>query len=264
MILVIDVGNTNITCGVYDGKKLQTTFRMTTKLPRTSDEYGISIMELLRINQIAREDIEGTVIASVVPNVMHALTGALTRYVGTEPLIVGPGVKTGIKITAENPREIGPDRIVDVVAAYELYGGPVLVLDFGTATTYDLVTEDGCFGVGITAPGIRISAKALWEDTAKLPEIEIKKPKSILAQETVSSMQAGLVYGQIGQTEYIINQVRKETGYDNLKVVATGGLGRIISDETDAIQIYNRDLTLEGLRIIYDKNTKNRQCGIRE
>lgn len=258
MILVIDVGNTNITCGVYEGKKLRTTFRMTTRLPRTSDEYGISIMELLRINQIAREDIEGTVIASVVPNVMHALTGALTRYVGTEPLIVGPGVKTGIKITAENPREIGPDRIVDVVAAYELYGGPVLVLDFGTATTYDLVTEDGCFGVGITAPGIRISAKALWEDTAKLPEIEIKKPKSILAQETVSSMQAGLVYGQIGQTEYIINQVRKETGYDNLKVVATGGLGRIISDETDAIQIYNRDLTLEGLRIIYDKNTKNR------
>lgn len=258
MILVIDVGNTNITCGVYEGKKLRTTFRMTTKLPRTSDEYGISIMELLRINQIAREDIEGTVIASVVPNVMHALTGAVTRYVGVEPLIVGPGVKTGIKITAENPREIGPDRIVDVVAAYELYGGPVLVLDFGTATTYDLVTEDGCFGVGITAPGIRISAKALWEDTAKLPEIEIKKPKSILAQETVSSMQAGLVYGQIGQTEYIINQVRKETGYDDLKVVATGGLGRIISDETDAIQIYNRDLTLEGLRIIYDKNTKNR------
>lgn len=258
MILVIDVGNTNITCGVYEGENLRTTFRMTTKLPRTSDEYGISIMELLRINQIAREDIEGTVIASVVPNVMHALTGALTRYVRTEPLIVGPGVKTGIKITAENPREIGPDRIVDVVAAYELYGGPVLVLDFGTATTYDLVTEDGCFGVGITAPGIRISAKALWEDTAKLPEIEIKKPKSILAQETVSSMQAGLVYGQIGQTEYIINQVRKETGYDNLKVVATGGLGRIIADETDAIQIYNRDLTLEGLRIIYEKNIKNR------
>lgn len=258
MILVIDVGNTNITCGVYEGEKLRTTFRMTTKLPRTSDEYGINIMELLRINQIAKEDIEGTVIASVVPNVMHALTGALNRYVGTEPLIVGPGVKTGIKITAENPREIGPDRIVDVVAAYELYGGPVLVLDFGTATTYDLVTEDGCFGVGITAPGIRISAKALWEDTAKLPEIEIKKPKSILAQETVSSMQAGLVYGQIGQTEYIINQVRKETGYDNLKVVATGGLGRIIADETDAIQTYNRDLTLEGLRIIYDKNIKNR------
>lgn len=256
MILVVDVGNTNITCGVYEGEKLKTTFRMMTKLPRTSDEYGISIMELLRINQVEKEQIEGTIIASVVPNVMHSLVGAFHKYVGTNPLIVGPGVKTGIKITSDNPREIGPDRIVDAVAAYELYGGPVLVLDFGTATTYDLVTEDGCFGVGITAPGIRISAKALWEDTAKLPEIEIRKPKSILARETISSMQAGLVYGQIGQTEYIINQVKKETGYENLKVVATGGLGRIISDETDAIQIYNKDLTLEGLRIIYEKNAK--------
>ena len=258
MILVIDVGNTNITFGVYEGKKLVTTFRMTSKLPRTSDEYGISLREMLRTNQIDKDDIEGTIIASVVPNVMHALTGAITRYIGNEPLIVGPGVKTGIKITSDNPREIGPDRIVDVVAAYELYGGPVLVLDFGTATTYDLVTEDGCFGVGITAPGIKISAKALWEDTAKLPEIEIKKPDSILARETISSMQAGLVYGQIGQTEYIINQVKKETGYDNLKVVATGGLGRIISDETDTIQIYNRDLTLEGLRIIYEKNRQKK------
>ena len=258
MILVIYVGNTNITFGVYEVKKLVTTFRMMSKLPRTSDEYGISLREMLRTNQIDKDDIEGTIIASVVPNVMHALTGAITRYIGNEPLIVGPGVKTGIKITSDNPREIGPDRIVDVVAAYELYGGPVLVLDFGTATTYDLVTEDGCFGVGITAPGIKISAKALWEDTAKLPEIEIKKPDSILARETISSMQAGLVYGQIGQTEYIINQVKKETGYDNLKVVATGGLGRIISDETDTIQIYNRDLTLEGLRIIYEKNRQKK------
>lgn len=229
---------------------------MMSKMPRTSDEYGIHIMELLRINQVHKEDIEGIIIASVVPNVMHSLTGALKRYIGKNPLIVGPGVKTGIKITSDNPREIGPDRIVDAVAAYELYGGPVLVLDFGTATTYDLVTKDGCFGVGITAPGIRISAKALWEDTAKLPEIEIKKPASILARETITSMQAGLVYGQIGQTEYIINQVKKETGYENLKVVATGGLGRIIADETDAIEIYNRDLTLEGLRIIYEKNMK--------
>lgn len=256
MILVVDVGNTNITFGVYKGKKLLTTFRMTTKATRTSDEYGISILELLRINSIDKNDLSGTVVASVVPNVMHALEGALRRYLKTRLLIVGPGVKTGIKITSENPREIGPDRIVDVVAAYEIYGGPVLVLDFGTATTYDLVTGDGCFGVGITAPGIRISAKALWEDTAKLPEIEIKKPKSILAQETISSMQAGLVYGQIGQTEYIINQVKKETGYRDLKVVATGGLGRIIADETEAIDIYDRTLTLEGLRIIYEKNKK--------
>lgn len=256
MLLAVDVGNTNITFGVYRNKELVTTFRMTTKTPRTSDEYGIAVMELLRIQKVMAGDIKGIVVASVVPNVMHALNGAFIRYVGKESLIVGPGVKTGIRLNSENPREIGADRIVDVVAAYNLYGGPVLVIDFGTATTYDLVTEDGAFNVGITAPGIRISAKALWEDTAKLPEIEIKKPKSILAQETISSMQAGLVYGQIGQTEYIINQVKKETGFANLKVVATGGLGRIIADETDTIDEYNRFLTLEGLRIIYEKNSR--------
>ena len=256
MILVIDVGNTNITFGVYQEKELLSTFRMTTRQTRTSDEYGISIRELLTYNGISIDDLEGTIIASVVPNVMHSLVGGVSRYLGTQPLIVGPGIKTGIRILTENPREIGSDRIVDAVAAYEIYGGPVLVLDFGTATTYDLVTEDGGFTAGITAPGIRISAKALWEDTAKLPEIEIKKPKSILAQETISSMQAGLVYGQIGQTEYIVSQVKKETGYENLKVVATGGLGRLISEEAESIQIYNSTLTLDGLRIIYEKNRK--------
>lgn len=256
MILVIDVGNTNITYGVYEKDKMITTFRMMSKMLRTSDEYGISICELLRANNVERENITGCIIASVVPNVMHSLTGAIVRYLKVTPLIVGAGIKTGIKIVTENPKEIGPDRIVDAVAAYEKYGGPVLVLDFGTATTYDLITEDGCFTAGITAPGIRISAKALWEDTAKLPEVEIKKPASILAQETISSMQAGLVYGQIGQTEYIINQVKKESGLKNLKVVATGGLGRIIADETDAIGVYDSSLTLDGLRIIYEKNRK--------
>ncbi|MDR2888592.1 MAG: type III pantothenate kinase [Lachnospiraceae bacterium] len=255
MILAIDVGNTNISCGVYDGKELVTTFRLMSRQAHTSDEYGVLFSELLHMNKVDKRAIDGTVVASVVPNVMHALNGALVRYIGKHHLAVGPGVKTGIKITTDNPREIGADRIVDAVAGYELYGGPVLVLDFGTATTYDLVTADGCFCAGITAPGIRISARALWEDTARLPEIEIKKPKSILAQETVSSMQAGLVYGQIGQTEYIVNQVKKETGYNDLKVVATGGLGRIIADETDVIQIYNSQLTLEGLRIIYEKNS---------
>lgn len=256
MVLVVDVGNTNITCGVYEKDTLKTTFRITTKIPRTSDEYGVLLKDMLKNNEISTDEIEGVIIASVVPNVMHALVGAINRYVGKNPLIVGPGIKTGIMITSDNPKEIGPDRIVDAVAAYVKYGGPILVLDFGTATTYDLVTEDGKFPVGITAPGIRISAKALWEDTAKLPEIEIKKPKSILATETISSMQAGLVYGQIGQTEYIIKKVKEETGYENLKVVATGGLGRIIANETDTIDVYDSFLTLDGLKIIYDKNVK--------
>jgi type III pantothenate kinase len=255
MILTIDVGNTNIKCGVYSSdKQLLTAFRLTTQQARTSDEYGMVLTDLLAINKIDKTAITGTIVASVVPSIMHALTGAISRYIGTTPLIVGPGIKTGIKIVTENPREIGADRIANAVAGYEIYGGPILVLDFGTATTYDLVTSDGCYTAGITAPGIRLSAQAMWEGTAKLPEVEIKKPKSILAQETISSIQAGLVYGQIGQTEYIVKQVIKETGYEDLKVVATGGLGRIVAEETEIIQIFDSNLTLEGLRLIYQKN----------
>lgn len=256
MILVIDVGNTNMTLGVYEGKELRATFRIMTKMPRTSDEYGVLIRELLINRGIDPSGLEGSIVASVVPDVMHSLMGALVRYTKTKPLNVGPGMKTGIRIITEDPRAIGADRIVDAVAAYEKYGGPVLVLDFGTATTYDLITQKGEFAAGITAPGIRISSEALWTQAAKLPRIEIRKPKSILAQETISSMQAGLVYGQIGQTEYIIKKVKEESGIGDLKVVATGGLGRIIANETDSIEIYDSFLTLDGLRIIYEKNRR--------
>ena len=256
MILVVDVGNTNITFGVYKEQNLQATFHITTKTPRTSDEYGIMLLELLERKGINVAELEGSIIASVVPDVMHSLTGGIVRYTGTKPWIVGPGVKTGIKVVTENPRGIGADRIVDAVAAYEKYGGPVLVIDFGTATTYDYVTDKGEFAASITAPGIRISLEALWKSAAKLPNVEIKKPKSILAQETITSMQAGLLYGQIGQTEYIIKKVKEETGLADMKVVATGGLGRTIADETDSIDIYDSALTLEGLRIVYEKNRR--------
>ena len=171
---------------------------------------------------------------------------------------MGKENKTGLNIMMDNPASVGSDLIVDAVAAYEKYGGPVLVIDFGTATTYDLVTVEGHFAAGITAPGIRISSEALWSQAAKLPKIEIQKPKSILAQETISSMQAGLVYGQIGQTEYIIRKVKEESGLADLKVVATGGLGRLISDETETIDVYDSALTLDGLRIIYEKNRKDK------
>lgn len=243
-----------MTLGVYQGEELKATFRMMTKTPRTSDEYGVMITQLLKNKGIEAAKLEGSIVASVVPDVMHSLLGALVRYTGTRPVNVGPGIRTGIRIVTEEPRAIGADRIVDAVAAYEKYGGPVLVLDFGTATTYDLITEKGEFTAGITAPGIRISSEALWTQAAKLPNIEIKKPRSILAQETISSMQAGLVYGQIGQTEYIIKKVKEESGLQNLKVVATGGLGRLIADETKAIDIYDSSLTLDGLKIIYGKN----------
>ncbi len=256
MLLVIDVGNTNMTLGVYEGEQLAATFRMMAETPRTSDEYGVMITQLLKNRGIDVKELEGTIVASVVPEVMHSLMGGLVRYTETRPVVVGPGTKTGIRIITEDVRAIGADRIVDAVAAYEKYGGPVLVLDFGTATTYDLITEAGEFAAGITAPGIRISAEALWSKAAKLPNFEIRKPKSILAQETISSMQAGLVYGQIGQTEYIIRKVKEESGIRDLKVVATGGLGKMIAKETEAIDIYDSYLTLDGLRLIYEKGRK--------
>ena len=256
MLLVIDVGNTNITMGVYDGKNLKTTFRMMSKQPRTSDEYGITLRELLRTNEVEKEEIEGVIMASVVPNVMHSLRGGLVKYFHITPIVVEAGIKTGIRIVTPNPQQIGADRIVDAVGAYEIYGGPVLVIDFGTATTYDYVDESGAFQGGITAPGIRISAKALWEDAAKLPEIEIKKPASILGKDTITSMQAGLVYGQIGQTEYIINRVKAEVGPENIKTVVTGGLGRIIANETDAVDIYDPNLTLKGINLVYKKQNR--------
>ena len=252
MLLVVDVGNTNITLGLYDGERLIGTYRMTTKTPRTSDEFGVMLKCILGDNA---KVVDGAIISSVVPNIMYSLNNSFIKCFGIKPYIVKPGTKTGIKLVVPNPREIGADRIVDAVAGYKCYGGPIIVIDFGTATTYDLITEDGGFVAGITAPGIKTSAKALWEDTAKLPEIEIKKPASILAKETISSMQAGLVYGYIGQTEYIIDKIKEESGYTNCKVVATGGLGRIICDETKKIDVYDNNLTLKGLLEIYIENT---------
>ena len=229
---------------------------MTSKQSRTSDEYGIVICEILERRGIPVKNIEAAIIASVVPDVMYSLTNGIVKYLDVTPIIVSAGIKTGIKIVTENPKEIGPDRIVDAVAAYGKYGGPVIVLDFGTATTYDLVGVNGTFEAGITAPGIETSGRSLWGGAAMLPAIEIKKPKSILAKETISSMQAGLVYGAIGQTEYIVEKIKEESGYEDAIVVATGGLGRIIANETDIIDKYEADLTLEGLRLIYEKNKK--------
>ena len=259
MLMTIDVGNTNITVGVFHVDDIRASVRITTKMPRTSDEYGMLFINLLEQNSIHHEEIKDTIIASVVPNVMHSLEGAIVKYFGIKPIIIEPGTKTGIRVVTENPRQIGADRIVDAAAAYGIYGGPVLVLDFGTATTYDLVDKDGSFLSGVTAPGIRISAKALWEDAAKLPEIEIKKPDSILGKDTITSMQAGLVYGQIGQTEYIIKHTMEEANLGPIKVVATGGLGRIIANETDMIDVYDPNLTLKGMNLIYKK--QNRKTG---
>lgn len=256
MLFTIDVGNTNITLGVFDQDKIIGTFRVTTKISRTSDEFGIVFREILSANGIDPEKIDDVIIASVVPAVMHSLKSSIIKYFGMQPIVIEAGIKTGIRIATENPKQIGADRIVDAAGAYELYGGPLIVVDFGTATTYDLVDESGAFLAGVTAPGIRISAKALTEDAAKLPEVEIKKPASVLAKETISSMQAGIVYGQIGQTEYIVKHMKEESQFENIKVVATGGLGSIIAKETECIDVYDPNLTLYGMKFIYDKQKK--------
>lgn len=254
MLLVVDVGNTHITLGVYDGKELKGTFRMTAKRPRTSDEYGIQLCDLLVHRNFNIKDIDDVIISSVVPDIMHSLGSAIIKYFNVKPMIPS-NLDMGLTINTEHPKEIGPDRIVDAVAAYDKYGGPVIVVDFGTATTYDVVSADGVFEGGVISPGIRTSARALWGGAAMLPEIEIKKPASVIAKETVSSMQGGLVFGYIGQTEYIINKI-KEAGFEDAKVVATGGLGNLIVSETDVIDIYDPNLTLDGLRLIYEKNKK--------
>ena len=253
MLLVVDVGNTHITLGLFDGQELKSTFRMTAKQPRTSDEYGIELCDLLQHKHFDIKEIDDVIVASVVPDIMHSLGSAIIKYFGIKPM-VPTNLDMGLKINTIYPKDLGPDRIVDAVAAYEKYGGPIIVIDYGTATTYDVVSEDGVFEGGLISPGIRTSARALWGGAAMLPAIEIRKPDSIIAKETVSSMQGGLVFGYIGQTEYIVKKLKEESGYENAKVVATGGLGNIIFRETDVIDIYDPNLTLEGLRMIYEKN----------
>ena len=253
MLFAFDVGNTNFTIGLFDGKELIKTFRMITKTSRTSDEFGVFFGEWLMLNGFNIKDVDSVIIASVVPDVMHSLISSIIKYFEVNPVIVAPGIKTGIRLAIPNPKELGADRLVDAVAAYEMYGGPVIVVDFGTATTHDLVLGDGTFSAGVTSPGIRLAANALWHGTAKLPEVEIKKVDTILGRDTVSSMQAGIYYGYIGQTEYVIRKMKEESGLSDIKVVATGGLGKLISEATDAIDIYDPELTLHGLRIIYDK-----------
>jgi type III pantothenate kinase len=214
------------------------------------------ILEILKAKGLSKEMIKDIMIASVVPGVMHSLKSGMIKYLGKTPYIVGVGTKTGLKLPMANPAEMGADRVVDAIGGLDIYGGPVLVIDFGTATTYDLILADGTFVAGITSPGIKISANALWNEAAKLPEIEIKKPDSILAKNTITSMQAGLVYGYIGQVEYIIKKVKEESKIDDLKVIATGGLGRIIFDETDMIDVFDADLTLKGIMRTYKKQSK--------
>lgn len=258
MLMAIDVGNTNIEIGLFRGDEFVGTWRMITATRKTSDEYGVFILTLLRTKGIDPEKIADVIISSVVPNIMYSLVNGVKKYLNVNPMLIEPGIKTGIRIQTENPKEVGADRICDVVAAYYIYGGPAIVIDFGTATTFDYVDEMGTFSAAVTSPGIQISADALWSRAAQLPNIEIEKPKSILARNTVTSMQAGLVYGYIGLVEYIVKKMKEETGQENAKVVATGGYSKIIFPETNVIDVVDSALSLKGIKIIYDKNRRVR------
>lgn len=257
MIFVLDAGNTNIVLGIFKEKELILECRIGTDAKRTSDEYGIQVLELFKHNNINPKDIEGVIISSVVPNIMYSIEHMIRKYFKINPIVVGPGVKTGINIKYDNPKSVGADRIVNAVAAHDIYRRPLVIIDFGTATTFCAVTKKGDYLGGSICPGIKISADALFEKAAKLPRIELIKPSHVICKNTVSSMQAGIVYGYIGQVDYIVSKIVEEMvelGEEEPYVIATGGLAGLIYQESTTIDEVSPFLTLEGLRTIYEKN----------
>jgi type III pantothenate kinase len=259
MILVIDVSNTNTVIGVFDEEELVANWRLSTVSSRTSDETGILNRALFQHANISVIEIEAVIISSVVPNVMYSLTNGIRKYLRREAMIVRSGMRTGINLRMENPKEMGTDRIVNLVAAYERYGGPAIVIDYSTATTYDVISEDGTFLTGITSPGLQVCAEALYQRAANLPKFEIVAPESLITKNTVESMQAGLVISHIGETIYMIECIREEFGFPDIKVIATGGLAKIIDEKEEIFDVYDPVLGLHGLRLIYNKNRNRRQ-----
>lgn len=253
MLLVVDVGNTNIVYGLFEGERLVHQFRVESSRGRTADEYAVVVRQLLAMRGVEAGSVTASIIASVVPSLTEPMRDLVKRAFGHEPAVVGPGIKTGMAILYENPREVGADRIVNAVAAYERFHEGCIVVDFGTATTFDCVTPKGEYLGGVICPGIQISADALFSRAAKLPRVEIAKPPKVVGRNTQHSMQSGIVYGYVALVDGLVERLTEELGFP-CRVVATGGLARVIAPLAKRIEHVDDDLTLTGLRIIHERN----------
>ena len=253
MLLAIDVGNTNITLGIYDGEALGPRWRLATVHERMADEYGLQLIGLIQHVGFRPESVTAAAMASVVPPLTGTWVQVCKTYLNIDPLVVETGVKTGVRVRYDDPKQVGADRIVDAAAVQKLYGGPACIVDFGTATTFDAISEKGDYLGGAIAPGINIAADALFRRAAKLPRVDIARPPSPIGTNTVHSMQSGLLYGYVGLVEGMVARFRNELGA-NMKVIGTGGLAELIAQETNVIQIIAPWLTLEGLKIVYELN----------
>jgi len=253
MLLAIDVGNTHNVIGLFSGEKLTTHWRIRTEKNRTADEYWVLIKEFILLNGVETETIDNIVVACVSPQLAPILIEMGEKYFSCKPLIVGPGTKTGISILYRNPSEVGADRIVNSVAAYEKYGGPLIVVDFGTATTFDAISAKGEYLGGAICPGVQVSLDALFERTAKLPRVDLTRPKNVIGKSTVESIQSGAVFGYSGMVDVMVSKMKEEMG-GKAKIVATGGISGWVAEQSESIDLTDPFLTLEGLRLIHEKN----------
>lgn len=260
ILLVIDIGNTNIVCGIYKDDELIKDWRIATKENKTSDEYGMEFRQIMEIHGISYHDIEDIIISSVVPNLMHTIPAACSRYLGIKPYIINHLTDTGIINGYGNPKEVGSDRIVNAAAGFKKYGGPLIIIDIGTAITFDYITEEGEYLGGAIAPGLAISSEALFMKTSKLPKIEIDTPKKVIGKSTIESIQSGLVYGYIGLVDSIIERMLEEKGKEekDVKILGTGGFSALISQNSRYIEKVDKMLTLDGLKMIYDRNKRKK------
>jgi len=257
LLLAIDVGNTTIGIGVFQNQSLLYCWRISTDKNRTADEYAILLKELMSSAGLSLEQVYGAALSSVVPPVTPTLERTLRVYAGVVPLVIGPGTKTGMPIQFYNPREVGADRIVNAVAGLAKYGAPLILIDFGTATTFCAISDKGEYLGGAIAPGIGISTEALFQSASKLPRIDIHRTATIIGKDTISGMQAGIYYGFCGQAERIVRMMKEELASNqNVKVVATGGLADLIAESCEVIDVVDENLTLDGLRLLYEKNVK--------